>query len=228
MKNAAVGLRVHSGWSALVGLGMEKDEPVVLCRKRVELVETFTREFRQPYHAAEKMAFDGGREFIDRVKSQAARLAYQTLRDTQKELEKTGHALRGCGLLLASGRNLPELEQILASHARIHTAEGELFREALAAGSQRCGLVVYRVKERELLSEAVRVLRRPAAKLIETVNGLGRALGAPWTQDEKYAVLAAWLTLQDTSGRRAGAHKSQAGLTALSSHMHAGCGPRRK
>src|SRR5208282_5675081 len=64
MKNVAVGLRVHSGWAALVAVTLEKSQPVVLRRERVQLVETFTYQFRQPYHTAEKMPFEKGREFI--------------------------------------------------------------------------------------------------------------------------------------------------------------------
>ena len=64
MINAAVGFRVHSGWSALVAVALEGRQPVVLCRKRVQLVETFNYDFRQPYHTAKKVSLEGGREFI--------------------------------------------------------------------------------------------------------------------------------------------------------------------
>jgi len=47
--------RVHSGWAAAVAVCVNKGAPVVLARQRVHLVETFTYEFRQPYHTAEKM-----------------------------------------------------------------------------------------------------------------------------------------------------------------------------
>ncbi len=55
MKQAAVGFRVHSGWAAVVAVCVEKGAPVVLAKQRVHLVETFTYEFRQPYHTAEKV-----------------------------------------------------------------------------------------------------------------------------------------------------------------------------
>jgi len=41
MKQAAVGFRVHSGWSALVTVSLENDVPRVVSRERVHLVETF-------------------------------------------------------------------------------------------------------------------------------------------------------------------------------------------
>ena len=70
MKQATVGFRVHSGWSAVVAVCLEKGAPVVLHRQRVQLVETFTYRFRQPYHTGEKMALAAAREFIAGVREQ--------------------------------------------------------------------------------------------------------------------------------------------------------------
>ena len=71
MKQAAVGFRVHSGWSALVTLSLEKGTPVVLRRERVHLVKTFIYKFRQPYHTAGKMLLGQAREFIARMQAEA-------------------------------------------------------------------------------------------------------------------------------------------------------------
>jgi hypothetical protein len=78
-KQAAVGFRVHSGWTALVAVSLEKSAPVVLARQRVHLVETFTYEFRQPYHTAEKMLQGQAREFISRMQAEARRLAHRAI-----------------------------------------------------------------------------------------------------------------------------------------------------
>src|SRR5713226_2896234 len=192
-KQAALGFRVHSGWSALVAMSFEKGEPVVLARERVHLVETFSYEFRQPYHTAEKMQSGQACEFIERVRDEARRLAYGAICDLQSDLQKQGLKLTRCGLLLASGRPLPGLDKILASHALIHTADGELFREALLHATARCGLHDYRIKEKELLDRAGQVLCLKSTGLMGRVTELGRPFGSPWSQDEKFATLAAWL-----------------------------------
>jgi hypothetical protein len=196
MKNAAVGLRVHSGWAVLVVVSLEKDEPVVLRRERVQLVKTFSYKFRQPYHTAEKMPIAIGREFISRMNAEARRLAHRALQTAQSDLAKAGHRLVHCGLLLASGRPLPDLERVLASHALIHTADGELFRDALAHASEKCALHLLRVRERVLLDQASRLFKLSGAALMSRVKELGRPLGSPWSQDEKSAALVAWLALQ--------------------------------
>jgi len=201
-KQVAVGFRAHSGWTALVAVCVDRGLPTVLARQRIHLVETFTYEFRQPYHTAKKMPPDEGREFISRMQEEARRLAYRAICDVQSELQKQGLKLTRCGLLLASGKALPGLDKILASHALIHTADGELFREALLHASARCGLRDFRVKEREVLDLAGRAFRLKPDDIMRRVTELGRSLGSPWSQDEKFATMAAWLAL--SASRKSG------------------------
>jgi len=198
-KQAALGFRVHSGWTALVAVCIDRGSPAVLARQRVHLVETFTYEFRQPYHTAEKMQPGQACEFIERVRDEARCLAYGAIGEIQSDLQEKGLKLTRCGLLLASGRPLPGLEKILASHALIHTADGELFREALLHASARCGLWELRIKEKELLDRAGQVLCLKSTGLMGRVTELGRPFGSPWSQDEKFATLAAWLALASRS-----------------------------
>jgi hypothetical protein len=199
VKQAAIGFRVHSGWAAVVAVCVEKGAPVVLVKQRVHLVDIFTYEFRQPYHTAEKMLLGQAREFIARMQAEARRLAYRAIRELASRTQEQGVKLTRCGLLLASGRPLPELEKILASHALIHTADGELFREALLHASARCGLRDFTIKEKELLDRAEQVFRAKPNDLMRRVSELGRPFGAPWSQDEKFATLAAWLALASKS-----------------------------
>ena len=201
LKQATLGFRVHSGWTALVAVSLEKGAPVVLARERVHLVEIFTYEFRQPYHTAGKMLLGQARDFIERVRDEARWLAHRAIHGLQSDLQKQGTGLKSCGLLLASGRPLPELEKILASHALIHTADGELFREAIVHAGARLGLRTEGIKERELLDQAGQVLRVQPAALMRRITELGRPLGSPWSQDEKFATLAAWLALTAPSTR---------------------------
>lgn len=202
MKSAALGFRVHSGWTCVVAIALEKSGVMVLWRKRVQLVDILTREFKQPYHAAEKMAFAAGAEHIAKVKAEALRLASQILADAETELRQEGRELTKCAMLLASARPLPDLAAILASHALIHTAEGELFRKAIAQACECRHVDLLRVKEKTLGAEAARHLGLTEAALQKQIAELGKTLGAPWSQDEKFATLAAWLRLSDCNQGR--------------------------
>ena len=195
MNRAAIGFRVHSGWAAMVAVSLEDGVPVVLQRRKLLLVETFSYTFRQPYHTAEKMPLGDASEFVRGVEIESRELALSGLHALEKELDSADYKVRGCALLLASGRKLPEFEKILASHALIHTADGELFREAIRHCCASAKLPLTAIKERELLAAASKRLNKRPEFLNRQVATLGKSLGPPWTQDEKLATLAAWLTL---------------------------------
>ena len=180
----------------MVAVSLEKDSPRVLLRERPHLVETFTYEFRQPYHTAEKMPLERARAFIERVESESKALAGKAVQAAQTKLRDQGHKLTVLALLLASGKPLPSLDKILASHALIHTADGELFRAALFHAGKRARLSEFSLKERDLLAAASKVLKSAPAKLTTQLTSLGKPVGSPWSQDEKFAALAAWLALR--------------------------------
>jgi len=195
VETAAVGFRVHSGWAAAVVLCGPLDAPVVVDRRKIQLVKIFSYTFRQPYHTAEKMPRQDAAKFVRGVQFQAKRLALSSLRALQTDLAEGAFKIVRCALLLSSGRALPALEQILASHALIHTADGELFRDSLRAACVREDLPVQGIREKELLATAAGALGMRDALLKRRVTAMGKALGPPWSQDEKFAALAAWLTL---------------------------------
>lgn len=195
MNHAALGFRAHSGWTALVVLCIERHRPRVLLRQRPKLVQEFTYEFRQPYHTAEKMTPDKAHEFVSRVESAATCLAEQELRTIQVELGKQGYEITCFGLPSASAKPLPNLEKILRSHPLVHTADGALFRRALIQAAERCQITQVAFEERELLAVACKTLKINKDDLMCTLVGLGKLIGPPWSQDEKFAATAAWLAL---------------------------------
>ena len=196
MQPAALGFRAHSGWTSLVAVALKKNQPIILLRQRPHLVATFSYAYRQPYHTAEKMTLDEARTFLEQQRLEVRRLAVEAIRGAQTEVAQQGFKLTRAALLLASGRLLPELSKILASHSMIHAADGEFFRQALLHGCARSKLTITTIKERELLNRASAALRRRSAVLTKFVADLGKPLGSPWTQDEKFAMLAAWLALR--------------------------------
>lgn len=195
MQTAALGFRVHSGWAAAIVLCGPPDAPVVVDRRNIQLVKIFSYTYRQPYHTAEKMPRQDAIKFIRGVQSDAKRLALSSLRSLQATLAEGDFKIVRSALLLASGRALPGLEQILASHALIHTADGELFRNSLRAACALCDFPVEGIREKELFAGASKAFRLQPAVLKRRVAGFGKSLGPPWSQDEKFATLGAWLSL---------------------------------
>ncbi len=169
--------------------------PEILDRRRIEIADGKIPGSRQPYHAAEGLPLAKAKNLLDRFEAGSAKLAHKAVGDLARDLTSRGYRIAGCGLLLASGRPLPPLESVLASHALIHAADGEHFRHALARACARRGLSVLRVAERELYAAASTRFRISAEVLQTKVNEAGKPLGPPWTADQKLAALVAWLAL---------------------------------
>jgi hypothetical protein len=192
---AALGCRSHSGWAALVALAGPADAPRVVDRRRIEIADAGIRGSKQPYHAAAPMDFPDAEVFLKRCSQSTSRLAVQSLRSAIGDLRALGFQASGLGVTLGSGHALPPLKNVLASHALIHTAEGEFYRQEMLKAGKQCGLSVLGVKERELHARASMHFRLPIDELDRCLIELGKPLGAPWSQDQKCAALAAWLAL---------------------------------
>src|SRR5712691_293815 len=134
--DAAIGFRAHSGWAVLVAVAGPRPSPTVISRRRIVLADPAIPGSVQPYHAAADLAPEGAEQLINRCRNAGRWLAQQALQITLDDLKGQGYQVTACGLLLSSARPLPVLAAILASHALIHTAEGELFRDVLTYASE--------------------------------------------------------------------------------------------
>jgi hypothetical protein len=194
-ERVALGLRSHSGWAVLIALQGPASAPVVVDRRRLKLCDTSFP--RQPYHAAENLPAARAEALVTRSLETATKLAREAVGAAVAELRAAGQEIAGAGLLLSSSRPLPkELAAILASHALIHTAEGEMYRDVLRAGCEKAGVEVAGMRERDLLASAGPRLKLAPDAIPARLAALGKPLGPPWTQDEKLASLAAWLVLR--------------------------------
>src|SRR5207248_8841995 len=200
---AAVGLRAHSGWAALIAIAGPLDSPRVVERRRVELCDPQDPRAKQPFHAAKPLDSAKAEKLVNDCIASSQKLASKAMRSLISDLEHRGHHPIACAVLCASGRPLPGLKAILASHALIHAAEGELFRDVLVRAATECGLAVTKIKERELLAFVESSIVLSEAKLQQHLVVLGKQLGPPWRQDEKYATLAAWVALATPFAQRA-------------------------
>lgn len=193
MTPAAFGLRAHSGWAALVAVAGTPASPSVVDRRRIGLAGAGIP--KQPYHAAEDLGLEKAEELIRRCVQGSRRLAIRALGEAVGDLRRDGYEVRACGLLLASGRALPGLSAILASHALIHTADGEHFRNAIIHAAGHAKLPVTAVREKDLWARASADLLVPIEELQRRIQALGKSIGPPWTEDQKLASLAGCLAL---------------------------------
>jgi len=193
--NLGLGFRVHSGWAAVVTLTGPASSPTVVDRRRIEVADPAIRGSVQPFHTVARLDLEAAEAFIQRCAASTSALALQSIRRLVDDICQPDYHVIGSCILVGSGRPLGALESILASHALIHTAEGEFFRDAIRRANVACGLPVTDIREREILTCGVAELGLPLEAIQSQMLELGRTMGPPWRQDQKLATLAGWLVL---------------------------------
>jgi hypothetical protein len=169
MARTAVGWRSHSGWAVLVALRGPVSFPQILARRRIELVDDSLP--RQPYHAVaeEGLSLRAGEALIARVEKTARAAAIAATESVRNE----------CGVdvvgVVGRVRVIPDdLEKILASHALLHAAEGDLYERVLIDAATHIGLNAL-------------VLEPASIEIPAAVESGGKTLGPPWQKDHKLA-----------------------------------------
>jgi hypothetical protein len=188
MKQAAIGIRAHSGWGAVVVVSASGGTIDVIDRRRIAITDPNIAGANQPYHFAQGQELPDAEAYLADCAALSKRLALQGLGEVVDELRRREYVPVGCAILLASGRPLPSLSKILDAHPLIHTAEGEFFRQAFWKACDHLEIPVTGIRERDLDGQT---------EFRDRIAALGKSVGPPWTADQKIASLAAWLVLQD-------------------------------
>ncbi|MBV9073368.1 MAG: hypothetical protein JOZ10_07045 [Acidobacteria bacterium] len=201
-ERVSIGIRMHSGWGILVAIGEAAE---LLERRRVTIVDEDATGGKMPFHHAENMALASASKFLEGYTARCASMATAAVAQFIADLGAQKRKIAAAGIVLASGKALPALENILASHALIHTAEGELFRNCMRRACEVHGISVFGYPERDLFELATAGLGSGA---VAQIANAGKKLGPPWTADHKNAALAASLALREV---KRGAARATAG-----------------
>jgi hypothetical protein len=194
MMPAAIGVRMHSGWGALVAVCFDAGKVEIIERRRIEVIDAAAPGAKQPYHFAKDLGLPRAEKFIAKCFADSQQRAASAIRDLLAELSRRKYRIKGAAVVLASGRPLPPLAKILAAHPLLHTAEGQFFREVFAKACDICDLPVEGIRERDLDERVQTKFGKAATKIQRQIAAQGRTIGPPWTTDQKTAASAA-LTL---------------------------------
>lgn len=192
---------MHSGWGVLVGVSGDPDEPQVISRNRIVVMDSSLPGGNQPYHFAAKLETKAGtrKSAVDHIGQCAAlskSLALAALTDIVQQLHARQYRIAGAAILTSAGRSLPSLPEILASHPLIHTAEGEFFRAAVRNACESLGIPAETIREKDLGDRAKHAYGSATVRVQKRIASLGKSIGPPWKADHKNATLAAALVLQ--------------------------------
>jgi hypothetical protein len=189
--DVALGFKPHTGWAIAVTIGGDAANPVVFDRRRVALCPDDLP--RQVYHHAQGLSPARAVRAVVDVEDAVDITSNLVLEELAGQAATHGD-LVAVGIV-GEPRDVPDLKHVLASHALLHLAEGELYRSALDEAAQERGLRVSLMQPKGTLELAANALGVPAAAFGATLTGLRRALGPPWQADHREAAAAGLVAL---------------------------------
>jgi hypothetical protein len=192
----ALGLSVHTGWAACVAAGGDLDRPLVAARVKIELLDDGERFV---FHRAAEASAGAAERLVAGARKRAVANAEAALGRLADSLRRSANDLARCAVVAKPGPMPATIAEVVAAHPRIHTAEGVFYRDVLCEAANATGLRVEVVPPKDLERIAAVAMHVTSAQLSSRLAQVGRALGPPWSKDEKLGALAAWITL---SGER--------------------------
>lgn len=162
----AMGITIHTGWGACVVVGGSLAKPEIIAN---EVLEILGDSERFCFHMAAEMSRAAAEQWIARAKKKAIANATRALAPL------IARDVSVCAIVAKDG-DARDLDEVLASHPRLHTAEGHFYRDVL----------------RDSCPIPVRVV--PPLSL--DASKVGKLAPPPWGRDQKLAALAAWTVMR--------------------------------
>jgi len=208
MDPVCIAFKAHMGWVNAVAVDLLADTPRPILAERVDLIDSGSREFLEPYHVA------GGWSGLERVprpedpaaiirrgRLEQAASACRRLIEFRDALERNGLHWQRAVMLTSRGWLGDDLEHILGSHAHIHVAEGEAIREATRQAFGAMAMPYVNQDEKSVLDQAGERLaagqlsggRVPAGDCDALMKGLRPEACKSWRKEERLIGLGAWL-----------------------------------
>jgi hypothetical protein len=161
----ALGISVHTGWGACVVVAGTPAKPEIVENRLIDILDDSERFC---FHMAAEMDRNQVARWLADLKKKALTNAKRALSALAKQA--------GVCAIVAKPGDPGELDAVLASHPRLHTAEGCFYRDVLR---EACTIPVELVAPKSL-----------------DVSTIGKLAPPPWGTDQKHAALAAWKVLK--------------------------------
>ena len=181
--SVALGLRAQKGGAVVVGLGLDKGEPLLL-------LSTFLAIGEEPYRAAAALPQDQAKAVVAEGRRRQDLLAAKGLRTILESLRPPLVA----ALLVNRAAWITDLLSYSREWAEhIPVAENLALRDALRFACRENGVELAEWGEKSLPDQAAESLGDVEARLAV----FGAAAGTPWRKEQKLASLAAWMSLRE-------------------------------
>jgi hypothetical protein len=194
-QNAGLGIRVKSGWTAVVFLTGRAHSPQLSDVNRIELCDPRFPETRQPYHAAMgELETDSAK--VNQRERVVRKISQQSLTRLLKDYRRKGFRIIRAALVVGSQINPANIAN---PHIRAHALEGRLFRSAVAETLQANEIPTEVLLERDAYPTVAARLKQSSDDVKRAIQNPRRSLpanGRPWRAEEKLAALAGLFALR--------------------------------
>jgi len=188
--NAVLGVADHNGWAVCVTVAASRGVPVVVDRRRVELVEPGIPS--QPYHHETlRMPPAEGERLVARVRTSVLQTTFERLKELRDELQPL-YTMVGMTL------RVPPLAFVPVTVAQAHQsynvtcrADGMMYHDALSIAARRLKIDVEQHERGEELARAAGRLDASVEDLEQFLQRSGETVGRPWQKEHRLAAAAA-------------------------------------
>ena len=193
---AVLGVADHNGWAVCVTVAASRGLPVVVDRRRVDLIEPGVPS--QPYHhETVGMPLPEAERLVVRVRESVMRTSLARLSTLRDELQPPY-------TIVAMTLRNPPLDYVPVTVAEAHKsypvmcrADGMMYHDALCTAARRLNMALELHDRGE---EVIRAADRLGVSLEELEHFLqttGESLGPPWHKEHRLAAAAAMAVLSD-------------------------------
>jgi hypothetical protein len=192
------GISDHIGWAELVTLSVRDRAPVILDRRRVELIEPGLPS--APYH----------HEGLELPLEEAELVIRKTRASVVEHCRRVMDALKctwgvdAVVIQVSPYKELPEsISRVLDSRPLTYAADGMLYREELASQASAIGLVVHRfLRKSDQVAAASKALGWSVTEVAGILASFGKSVGAPWRKEHQQVAAATLCVLAGSNELR--------------------------
>lgn len=193
-QTAGLGVRVKSGWAAVVLLTGKAPSAQLSDVNRIELCDPRFPETRQPYHAAMGKLETDSAKVNQRVRVVRS-ISQESVARLLKDYRRKGFRITRAALVVGSQINPANIAN---PHIRAHALEGRLFRSVVEQSLQAHEIRTEFLLERAAYPSVAARLKQSSDDVKRTIQDLrhsASARGRPWRAEEKLAALAGLFAL---------------------------------
>jgi hypothetical protein len=193
---AVLGAADHNGWAVCVTVAASRGVPVIVDRRRIELIEPGVPS--QPYHhETVRMPRPEAEQLVVRVRE-------SVMRTTRARLTQLRDELSPPHTIVAMALRIPPLEYVPATVAEAHAAysvmcraDGMMYHEALRTAAGELNVSVMLDPRGEAVARAADRLGVGVDAVERFLRNAGASLGPPWQKEHRLATAAAMAVLAE-------------------------------